>query len=741
MDYVDSKTPAIKGLFEYKKDMPKIFQTNEIGKYSCKIKNICESIYNSETKEVSDGIILIYSSYIDAGIIPVALALEEMGFVRYGEKSKNLFKTPPTKTVDVRTMKPPDSKKDFKPARYIAITGDHRLSPNNDSDIKAITDEDNLYGEKIKVVLISQAGSEGLDFKGIRQIHIMDPWYNLNRLEQIIGRGVRNFSHKDLSFEDRNVEIYMYGTILTNAEEESADLYIYRNAELKAVKIGKVTRLLKQTAVDCIINHDQTMLTSYNFKDIEDNREIVQHLSTHVTINNFEVGDMDNTPTCDFMKCKFDCLPTIEIEDELTNLNTYNEKFMLINSDKIIQKIKNLFKMRYFYVKKTLIQFINTPKPYPISQIYAALTQIISDNTEYLYDKYGRTGYLVNIGEYYLFQPSELNNKNISVFDRSVPINYKNDSVLFKIKNEAIKPVIDKRNLEDIDLGELQEVFEGKNVLNNMFMNYKLALETTKVPRGVSNWYLYCGIVIRKMMKEEDIIPGSDEKERLEFLEQFLIEHIVDSLMLEEKIDLLNYFYSDLELESKLKPNDLIPIEQFKRFIVKSKQYLFSKFIKSKGLTGLVIFNGPSRVENLNIYILKDSVWVPATSEDKIDLGPAILQKYKTKTNMNRYVGFIGFETNKKYMVYKVKDNDNDRTTGFRCDQSGKEKVINILNNIEDDEKYMSKVTKDSANELCVRQEFTLRSYQEQNLDNKTWFVDTETAIINEFEKKEKGKR
>lgn len=37
-----------------------------------------------------------------------------------------------------------------------------------------------------------KAGAEGLDFKNGRQIHIMEPWYNINGIEQIIGRGVRN---------------------------------------------------------------------------------------------------------------------------------------------------------------------------------------------------------------------------------------------------------------------------------------------------------------------------------------------------------------------------------------------------------------------------------------------------------------------------------------------------------------------------------------------------------------------
>ena len=752
MDYTDSKTPAIKGSFEYKRGMPHVFNRSEIGKYSSKINNICNYIYDEKTGKVADGIILIYSSYIDAGVIPMALALEEMGFTRYGEKAKPLFKNPPVPVVDIRTMKPSVSRKDFKPARYIMITGDPRISPNNNADVKAITNNDNIFredengniqdisGEIIKVVLISQAGSEGLDFKGIRQVHILEPWYNVNRIEQIIGRAVRNFSHKDLPFSKRNVQIFLYGTILENAEEEAADLYIYRNAEIKAIKIGKVTRLLKQTAVDCIINHDQTELISKNFDKIEDNRDVIQILSDHQELNNFIIGDIDNSATCDFMECDFKCLPDISIEDSIENTDTYSESFMLINSDKIIQKIKMLMRMRYFYKKNDLFKLINVPKKYPVSQIYAALTQIINDNTEYITDKYGRTGYLVNIGEYYLFQPSELNYKNISIYDRSVPIDYKHNMIKFEIKTNAIKPVIDKRGIDEKIFDEQIETnifLEGKQVLDMMFDNYNITLESSKIERGNDNWYKLCGVVIRKMAKENNIVPAESDLERLEILEEFLIQHIVDSLMMNEKIDLLNFIYANKDLEIILPKEE----ERLKSFYGKMKKYLLSKIIVSKGITGIVMFNGPSRIENLNIFVLDDSKWIPAKPEDKRDLEKAILEKYKLKKNLNHYVGFIGFENNKKYMVYQIKDTENERSTGFRCDQSGKDKIITLLNDIEIDDRFASKVTKDGARELCVRQELTLRSFEKQKLDGKTWFLDTETAIRNEFQKKEKGKK
>jgi len=729
MNFVDSKSPLEKGSFEYKPQIKaqygSIFSSDKIGQFSSKIKSICENIYNTKTENVSNGIILIYSSYIDGGIIPMALALEEMGFTRYGLNAKPLFKHPPTEVVDVRTMKPPSNKKDFLAAKYVMITGDVRLSPNNIAQVNAVTNTDNLNGEKIKVILISQAGSEGIDLKFIRQIHIMDPWYNMNRTEQITGRGVRNLSHKDLPFEHRNVEIFLHGTILNTAEEESADLYVYRVAELKAIKIGKVTRLLKQTAVDCIINHDQTQFTAENFKKIDANRHIKQILSTGLEIDNFEAGDIPNSATCDYMEtCEYDCLPDEHIAESNINIDTYNETFMLINSDKIIQKIRSLMRIRYFYKKKDLFYYLNTPKTYPVAQIYAALSQMINDHTEYILDRYGRTGYLINIGDYYLFQPSELNYNNISIYDRSVPLDVKHEMVKFNIKSDIVRPVL----LKDIELSEDKEKNKNKGkavdtpgtkppekkILEDLRKNYDTARTTAKVERGEENWYKFCGVVISKM-KNEGI--------SIDVLQDFLIEHMIESLMYNEKIELLNYFNID---ECSQDPQNDI-------FVFKIKQYLCNAIIRYNKLTGIVLFDGPSRKNNLKIFI-KKNIWVPAEPEDIREIGLAINEKYKLKQNLNKYVGFMGFEDKNKYMIFKVKDTTKQRHTGSRCDQSGKKKTIALLNEIIGKEEYTKENTKGVIQEeLCIRQEFILRNYERTKKDGKTWFLTTELAVINEF--------
>ena len=791
MDFVDSKTPPEKGSFEYKsstiKDYKRIFSKDNIGKYSSKIENICNSIVN-KSGEVSKGIILIYSQYIDGGLIPIALALEEMGITRYGQNAKSLFKTPPTDPVDSRTMKPRVAgSKDFLPAKYILITGDPRISINNDIEVKAVTSDGNEEGNKIKIVLISKAGSEGVDFKFIRQIHIMEPWYNMNRIEQIIGRGVRNFSHKDLPFEERNVQLFLYGTILENNTEESADLYVYRVAEYKAIQIGEVSRILKQTAVDCIINREQINFTQTNieneYKKKNINEKIVQHLSTGMKIEDFKVGDEPNSATCDYMStCEYKCYPDKTIQKEDIKEHTYNEAFIMMNSEKLLQKIRMLFKDRFFYKKKDLLDRIDTPKPYPRVQTYAALTQLIENRNESISDRYGRTGYLINIDEYYLFQPSELNDTKISMFERSVPIDFKNNFIEMNMEaepnSEINTKVLDKNgnisnsnsirkeikknksegkkreeglegleedDLEDDDLEEEEEeseeekarrarVLKMKNeskVMNVLKENFDIAVNTSnssdKINRGVENWYKHCGVTMRKMIKEySDPNKNKTEEEILLFksdILDFLVEHLVDMTMYAEKLEILNYIFSKEVIVEK-------------SFESRVKKYLDKKIIKSRSLTGIILYSGTTRT----VLILHGNRWVDAESEDVIDLSAEIKQKYKIETSdFNKIVGFIGYENKNKYLVFKVKDTQAKRNTGARCDESSKTHKLKILNELAGpDENGKLKYTKESTRgivqaELCSLQEFLFRYNNKIKKNGKIYFLDFETSMIYNF--------
>ena len=117
MKYTETTTPPTRKNFEYKSsNFGNIFAPQNIGLYSSKIKNTIDNVINSE------GIVLIYSQFIDGGCVPMALALEEMGFTRFGTKTANLFKTAPHKPIDAITFKTKDEMEnpdDFKNSKSI----------------------------------------------------------------------------------------------------------------------------------------------------------------------------------------------------------------------------------------------------------------------------------------------------------------------------------------------------------------------------------------------------------------------------------------------------------------------------------------------------------------------------------------------------------------------------------------------------------------------------------------------
>ena len=133
---------------------------------------------------------------------------------------------------------------------------------------------------------------------------------------------------------------------------EPIDLYMYRLAEKKGIKIGAVSRIMKENAVDCLLNRPQTQL----YKSLI-NKKVEQEISTGGTIS-YALGDEEYSLACDFMKCAYECKNTVTNED-IIDTTTYNERFLIINSEIIIKKIKKLFKEKYLYTKNELIKYIN----------------------------------------------------------------------------------------------------------------------------------------------------------------------------------------------------------------------------------------------------------------------------------------------------------------------------------------------------------------------------------------------
>jgi superfamily II DNA/RNA helicase len=64
--------------------------------------------------------------------------------------------------------------------------------------------------DKLKALLVSSAGGEGLDLKGTRLVQMLDPHWNNEKLRQVEGRAIRYKSHDHLPEEERNVTINNY---------------------------------------------------------------------------------------------------------------------------------------------------------------------------------------------------------------------------------------------------------------------------------------------------------------------------------------------------------------------------------------------------------------------------------------------------------------------------------------------------------------------------------------------------
>jgi Helicase conserved C-terminal domain len=125
-------------------------------------------------------------------------------------------------------------------------------------------DSKNLYGDLARVMMISQSGAEGISLKNVRRVLIAEPFWNMVRIEQVIGRAVRAKSHNDLPPEDRTVQVFIYQSVFTKqqmaSKEQQVDLddklttdeHIYKIAQRKDRIIRQFLTMMKMAAIDCM---------------------------------------------------------------------------------------------------------------------------------------------------------------------------------------------------------------------------------------------------------------------------------------------------------------------------------------------------------------------------------------------------------------------------------------------------------------------------------------------------------
>eukprot|EP00873_Tetraselmis_striata_P043777 jgi/Tetstr1/464041/TSEL_008846.t1 len=115
----------------------------------------------------------------------------------------------------------------------------------------------------VDVILITGAGAEGISLKGVRQVHIMEPFWNEVRIQQVIGRAARLGSHSHLPRNERNVTVYRYTMRLAEGSQRrdqqlrrhdknrTTDEYIDALSARKAAMAETFLSALKAVAVDC----------------------------------------------------------------------------------------------------------------------------------------------------------------------------------------------------------------------------------------------------------------------------------------------------------------------------------------------------------------------------------------------------------------------------------------------------------------------------------------------------------
>jgi len=343
-----------------------------LGNHSAKFASVIHSIENSK------GVVLVYSNFKTNGALLFAMALEEHG---YSSFSTNLLANPSYKG---------DSK-----GKYIMLTSDASDSEISEM-LSAVKNRENRDGEKIRVVVTSPLVSEGVDFRYVRQVHILDPWWNMSRIEQVVGRALRTCSHQLLVPEEQNCTVYLH--TIQAEDREAFDEYTYRTkVEPKGIAIAKVRKILAESAMDCPMQH----ALPADWKNL-----IVPQIraegSEHVAykLQSMMAPTFDESPEVE--QCHME--ESKEDPDHVRPLSSY-----LDVRDELLTKIEKLFVDKAIWERN---QLINSLRGYARDVVVYTLQQAIATGFQFV-DSFGRPSLLESKGELYALAPIGVANNTL----------------------------------------------------------------------------------------------------------------------------------------------------------------------------------------------------------------------------------------------------------------------------------------------------------------------------------------
>ena len=260
------------------KNLQKTYQL--IRNYSIKYYTLINILNDKKNENYLDGKVIIYSEYREYGVKLIALLLDIYGYKSiisyFGDINKYFIGEKLSEEGKINIKNNLELIKNHYKVYgvYNASTDSKHIRENR--FMKYLYDlEENDDGKYMRILFITKSGSEGLSFKSVRQIHIIDPFWNLTRKRQVIGRGIRFGSHDRLPTNMRNVHVYNYiASFPTNItlsdnikkydKELTTDEYILKNSTKKQIVIDKLFNIFKSVSIDCPYNFDD----QYNIKCI-----------------------------------------------------------------------------------------------------------------------------------------------------------------------------------------------------------------------------------------------------------------------------------------------------------------------------------------------------------------------------------------------------------------------------------------------------------------------------------------
>ena len=208
-----------------------VFSPENLQLYSPKFLQLLNNVNDSE----NEGKHLIYTQFRTLeGIAIIKLVLEYNGFTQFKMKRDTgndwVLDVPETeKGKPMFALYTGTETAEEKEITRNVFNDDWNVVPEKLRKELFLMHDNNIYGQLIKVFMITASGAEGISLINVRFVHLVDPYWHPVRREQVIGRAKRICSHNTLPPDLQTVRVYLYlmkfsEKQLTSSEQESIDL-------------------------------------------------------------------------------------------------------------------------------------------------------------------------------------------------------------------------------------------------------------------------------------------------------------------------------------------------------------------------------------------------------------------------------------------------------------------------------------------------------------------------------------